>query len=357
MIWHREQTIQGIFDIAFSLIGLIPYLLAVYTMISIHAGITQGILLIAAAALCSHLLGLIVLRRSGDELRELSNKARMAITGQKRAPVRIQENAPVELSDLARSFNSILSDMDKSVRKHREVATKMMLYARDIETYQQRLREEALIRARLSRYVGDNIVERIVRTGGDMPLRNEVREATILFTDIRSFTSLSEHMRPEEIIAMLNEYFDAMVDIVFEYHGVLDKFVGDELMAVFGIIDADDQAPENAIRAALAMQDRLRKMMARRKEEDRVVFEIGIGINTGRVVVGNVGSKNRMDYTVIGDAVNIAARFEQMAESGGVIIGEKTKQRSPAGFQFRAREGVRIRNRDQPVKCYDVTAA
>ena len=352
---QKGKSFQNIFDMAFSLIGMIPFLLAVYVIIAIHADITQGILLAAAAAFCSHLLGLTLLRRNGNKLQTLSNKVRMALTAKMRKTIELDGHAPQELSDLAHSFNTMLGEMDRSNRNYREVTTKMMLYARDIEVYQQRLKDEAIIRHNLGRYVGSNIVEHIVESGGDLPLQNETMKMTILFADIRSFTTLSENMQPEEIITMLNEYFDIMVDIIFEHDGILDKFVGDELMAVFGIIDSGNQAPENAVRSALAMQNKLHELMALRRQQNKPEFKVGIGINTGNVVIGNVGSRNRMDYTVIGDAVNIAARFEQMAEGNTVMMGDETFCRC-RGFIHAEKEGeIKVRNRTNPVKYHVVS--
>jgi len=340
---------------AFSLIGMIPFLVAVYVIMSIHIDITQGIMLAAAAVFCSHLLGLTLLRRNGNKLQTLVDRVRMALTAKTRNPIEVDKHAPCELSDLAHSFNTMLNEMDRSNRNYREVTTKMMLYAKDIEIYQAKLKEETIIRHRIGRYVGSNIVEHIVESGGDLPLQNETREVTILFADIRSFTTLSENMQPEEIITMLNEYFDIMVDIIFEHDGILDKFVGDELMAVFGIIDTEDQAPGNAIRSALAMQNKLHELMALRRQQNKPEFKVGIGINTGNVVIGNVGSKNRMDYTVIGDTVNIAARFEQMAEGNTIMMGEETFCRCRE-FVHATKEGeIKVRNRARSVKYYVIS--
>jgi len=355
MIRRRAFSLQDIFNWAFSLIGLIPYLLAVYIMISIHAGITQDVLLIAAIIFCSHLLGLILLRSNRNKLKALNNRISMAITASKWVPIRIQENAPMEISGLAHSFNTMITEMDHLSKSYRAVITKLMLYTKDIQAYQKKLKKEETIRHRLGRYVGQNVVEQIVNSDGDLPLQNKSREVTILFADIRSFTTLSENMQPEEIITMLNEYFDTMVDIVFENNGVLDKFVGDELMAVFGAIGPGDQAANNAIRTALAMQEKLGEWMARRSSRNQPVFETGIGINTGKVVIGNVGSRNHMDYTVIGDTVNVAARLEQMAKAGKILIGERTKQCCTDNFQIIENGIIKVRNRSEPVKSYEVT--
>jgi len=354
------QPTAGIRDIikwSYGLLGLIPYLLAVYLVVLLQASLTEGVLMIAAAGLVSHLLGFMLLRRSGDQLREFVNRVHQAMAAKVACPIELDKKAPNELVDLSLSFNAMLDELEKVRRNYREVTTKMILYSKDLESYQQRMKEEALLRARLGRYVSNSVVEQLVQQDAGLPMENVSREATILFADVRAFTTLSEKMAPEEIITMLNEYFDEMVSIIFRHQGVLDKFVGDELMAVFGVLgNGSESSAESAIHAAVAMQQRLNEIMRERQQQGKPVFEVGIGINTGPVVVGNVGSENRMDYTVIGDAVNIAARLEQVAEGGTVLIGERTRESVPLGMQVVEKGEIKLRNRGSPVKCYEVIA-
>ncbi len=184
-------------------------------------------------------------------------------------------------------------------------------------------------------------------------LENERREVTILFADIRSFTSISERMAAEDVISMLNQFFGIMVDIVFDNNGILDKFVGDQLMAVFGLISPDSSA-QDAIKAAVKMQDATENLMNVRDQEGKETFEIGLGISTGKAIVGNVGSKNRMDYTVIGDTVNVAARLEQMSKGGEVVIGEKTFLQTQGHFRMQKRGEMLFKNKTEPVICYNM---
>ena len=357
MMRQNGTTVQDVFNWVFGLMGLIPYLLAVYILIKMNIDITEGILIVALAAFASHLLGLFLLRKQSDYLRELSQKTLNIADTKAIERIDLAGNLPRELFDLASSFNVMMEDMESTRSNYREATTKMLLYAKDIEGYQKKLENEAIIRSRLSRYVGHNVVEHIMNAEGDLPLQNVIREVTILFADIRSFTTLSEHMLPEEVITMLNEYFDAMANVIFEHDGVLDKFIGDELMAVFGVVGSAEDAAANAVKAALAMQEKVGLLMLTRLGQKLPVFQVGVGINTGEVVIGNVGSKNRMDYTVIGDAVNVAARFEQIAEGGMVVIGERTRMQCPSSLQVASKGGVRVRNRNEPVNCYEVIDA
>ncbi len=354
---RQAISFRGIVQIVYSLLGLIPYLLVVYLIIHLQVNVTQTILLFAAAALVSHLLGFSIMRKFGDQLYIFSEQTRLAIAALKKKPIEIKGQQPRELLDIAQHFNTLLGKEEKLNRNYQEVTTKLMLYARDIEDYQKKLREEALLRQRLSRYVGDALVEQIIHSGKDMLLQTRKQEATVLFADIRSFTAISECRPPEEVINILNEYYDNMVDIIFEHHGILDKFVGDELMAVFGLVNPSEQGPRhavNAVRTATAMQNRIRDLMQDFKRKGYPSFEVGIGINTGETVVGNVGSKNRVDYTVIGDTVNVAARLEQMAEGHVIIIGEETRKQCGNDIDTVPKGEIKVKNRTEPVRCFQV---
>lgn len=145
---------------------------------------------------------------------------------------------------------------------------------------------------------------------------------TILVSDVRNFTALSADMDPDAIVRMINEMFDALVPIVFEFDGVVDKFVGDSVLAVFGSPEPDDQQWEKAVRAALEMQNAIRMLGEGRRARRLPVFEIGISIHSGAVIHGFIGSQQRTEYTVIGDAVNKASRFCDGAGPGEIVISE-----------------------------------
>jgi len=353
----QELSFRGISEIVYSLLGLIPYLLVAYLLIQMHVSVSQTVLSIAAIALISHLLGFSIMNKFGQQLQTFSEQTGLAVTALRKTPIEIKGNQPRELSEIASHFNTMLAESAKFNRNYQEVTTKLMLYSRDIENYQKQLREEALLRQQLSRYVGDALVDQIMRSDEGQLLQNRKQETTVLFADIRSFTSISEHMPPEKVIDMLNDYFDKMVDIIFEHHGVLDKFVGDELMAVFGLVGTSEQESHavHAVHAATAMQDGIRDLMQDFARKGYPSFEVGIGINTGETVVGNVGSRNRMDYTVIGDAVNVAARLEQMAEGYTIIIGEETRKRCGIAIDTAPKGEIQVKNRAKSVKCFQVS--
>jgi len=339
---------------SYSLIGFIPYLLALYLLIYLDVEINTTVLVVALSALVAHLSGFMLIRSFGKQLKSVHDKTGKAIMADRRYSIEMDANTPDELAGIVQHFNTMLAESERSSQNFQEMTAKMMLYARDIEHYQQRLREEGTSRLRLSRYVDDSLVDKILNDEEDTLLQNTRQEATILFADIRSFTAISEHMAPEEVIGMLNAYFDAMVQIIFQHNGVLDKFVGDELMATFGLLGEPEEGASHALNAAIAMQGRIRSLMSEFRLKGYPVFDVGIGINTGEVVIGSVGSKNRMDYTVIGDTVNVAARLEQMAEGGCIIVGEETYQRCEPLISMQTRGEIQVKNRKTAVKCYQV---
>jgi len=339
-------------QVIFSLLGVIPYLLATYIFVHSGARLTLQISLVSATVLFFHLLGYYILRQIATQVHGLAKQAEKAAS--RKEAVHINTDAPVEVNQIAERINSLLSELGQFDKQYREVTTRLMLYAKEIEDYQNKLKQEALVRERLSRYVGSNVVDHLLQSGEEMPLQNKKLVATILFADIRSFTRISENMAPEEVIAMLNEHFNAMVDVIFKYNGVLDKFIGDELMAVFGLMEEADAGSLNAVYCAMEMRQVVRQLAQRRRAAGLPAFEIGIGINTGEVVVGNLGSKNRMDYTVIGDTVNVASRLESIAKGQHIVVGESTYQNCMEEIPMHPRKEVRVKNRKEPVKCYEL---
>jgi len=349
-----RPSILSIINLAYILLGAFPFALVVYLLAGIDVPVTQDRLLASAFLFLAPLIGFVLLRRNGKKLVELGFKVHRAVTAKSPVTLVIRGGKAKEVAALEQAFNTLMEETEGLRRNFSEMTTRMMLYTKDIESYQERLQEEAVLRARMNRYVPQNVVDQLLKVEGDLPMQHYSQEVTVLFADIRSFTSLSENMAPEDVISMLNEYFDDMVEVIFHHQGILDKFVGDELMAVFGLLGDAEQGPEHAIRAAMGMQERLRMLMAEHRLQGKPVFSVGIGINTGPVVVGNVGSKNRMDYTVIGDTVNVAARLEQMAEGGIILVGETTRQKLPPGMRAVEKGEIKVRNRADPVKCYAV---
>lgn len=334
----------------FALLVVIPGLLLTY--MSVQQFSDRNIFFFAiVCAFVSIAIGFLLIRKSAYGLNDLSEETRSLASGSRREPICF--NGDQELNDIADNFNHLYRELEKSRRDFKGLTTQLMVYARDLDSHQQTIVEEAELRTKLGCYVGKNVVDQLSSDREGL-LKNEKRELTILFSDIRSFTTMAEHMDAEAVLTMLNEYFDVMVEIIFRHNGVLDKFVGDELMALFGLLQSPNTAAVDATRAALEMQAAVSDMMQERNEQGKQVFEIGIGINTGEVIVGNVGAKNRMDYTVIGDTVNVAARFEQLAQGHEIVIGEQSWQACQGAFKVRKKGEITVKNRVRPINCYEV---
>ncbi|HEX9842957.1 MAG TPA: adenylate/guanylate cyclase domain-containing protein [bacterium] len=209
-----------------------------------------------------------------------------------------------------------------------------------------------LERASLSRYLSPSLVEAVLRAEKPLNLGGTQTRATVLFADIRGYTRLSQTIAPQQVMEMLNEHFTAMSRIVFEHEGTLDKFIGDSVMAVFGWPFSTQHDERNALRAALRMQEAVRIGNARSAQ--RPPIGIGIGINTGTVIAGNIGAPQKMDLTVIGDAVNIAARLQTLASAGQIVVGEATYEAIRDEARCEPIGEIELKNLLQPVRCYRV---
>jgi adenylate cyclase len=188
--------------------------------------------------------------------------------------------------------------------------------------YAEQVRREAMVRSNFERYFAPNVAATIAQQQAAIRLGGEKRPITVLFSDIRNFTTIAEQMGPDAIAALLTDYFTEMVDVIFEHGGTLDKFIGDALMALWGAPIAHDDDPQRALRAAVAMQRAVQALNARWALARRPRIGVGIGINHGEVFVGNIGSHRRLEYTVIGDPVNVAQRLSSLAGPGEILLSE-----------------------------------
>jgi len=216
------------------------------------------------------------------------------------------------------------------------------------------LSRHALERSALERYLSEPIVEKILAHPDQVRLGGENQMATVLFTDIRGFTRLAEKMPPSEVVELLNEFFSEMTEVIFENGGTLDKYLGDGLMAVFGapLTRPDDAA--RAARTAIEMQRSLVRLNREGRERGRPPLAIGIGIATGLVTAGNLGSARRMDYTVVGDAVNLGQRLCAGAAGGQILVCESTRRLVDGLLPTERLASVVVRGRDAAVETYAV---
>ena len=258
------------------------------------------------------------LKRVNDALKKLEQQEYVHVVGVKTGD---------ELEDLASGFNTMVDG----------------------------LKERDKLRTTMGKYMTASVMEKMM--SGEISLGGESITVTILFSDIRSFTTLSEKMNdPQALVGLLNEYFTEMVGIVMQEGGVVDKYIGDAIMAVFGAPVAKDDDPVNAVRAAVRMRQALRHLNERLAARGVDPIKTGIGIHTGPVVAGNIGSERRMEYTVIGDAVNLASRLESNTKELGinVLISEDTYSLAKDHIIARAVKEIHVKGRVKPVMTYEV---
>lgn len=215
-------------------------------------------------------------------------------------------------------------------------------------------KEKKAIRGTFQRYVSSKVVDVLLEHPEEIKLGGERKRLTVFFSDIRGFTSISEKLQPEEVVSILNEYLTEMIDIIFEYNGTLDKFIGDAVMAVWGAPVKQDNHAELAVRAACAMRKKINELQEKWQKEGKKQIGVGMGINTGDVVVGNMGSDQFSDYTVIGDNVNLAARLEENAKSDQIIISESTYEEVEDILEVNKLEPLKVKGKEKTIKVYEI---
>jgi adenylate cyclase len=224
----------------------------------------------------------------------------------------------------------------------------------DVATAHEQLAESAIQRSALERFLAPEVVEMVVNDPAGVRLGGVNQKVSVMFADIRGFTSLSERMAPEKIVELLNEYFTRVTDVIFDNGGTLDKYIGDAVMAVFGAPISKGNDALNCVKAAVELQRLVVEMNRDAKSRKWPQLEVGIGINTGEVTAGNIGSPRRIDYTVIGDNVNMASRLMNKAKGGEIIISESTAGNLGNGFGLTKLEPLTLKGKAEPIPAYAV---
>ena len=214
----------------------------------------------------------------------------------------------------------------------------------------ENITEELRVRNTFKRYVSESIVDQIVDDNLDLGMGGQLKDVTVLFSDIRGFTAMSEKMEPDDVVKLLNEYYTIMIDIIFKYNGTLDKIVGDELMVVFGAPVEIKNPSDAAINTAIEMQNTLIEI----NKESSKQIEIGIGINSGFVISGNIGSEVRSDYTVIGDNVNLASRLCSYAKGHEIIISKNTSDNTTHNFNLKKLPPFEVKGKQKKINAWKV---
>lgn len=216
--------------------------------------------------------------------------------------------------------------------------------------------ERRMIRETFGKFVSRDVLEEMLANPGKVRLGGEEREVTVFFSDVRGFTTLSEKLSPAELVAFLNRYLTRMTDIVLEESGVLDKYIGDAIMAFWGAPLKRETQAVDAARAALKMVDALELFNKEARENGELEIDIGIGLNAGKVIAGNMGSERRFDYTVMGDTVNLASRLEGQTKTYGVHIlaAETVATRLPPEFMLREVDRIKVKGKNLPVTVFEI---
>ena len=219
----------------------------------------------------------------------------------------------------------------------------------------ENISSEKRMKSTMSRYMDPSIADQLLTNGAEL-LGGQSVPATVLFSDIRGFTTLTEALGAQGTVALLNEYFEVMVDCITREGGMLDKFIGDAIMAAFGIPEAHSDDEDRAMRAAISMIKDLNAWNKTRVSEGKLPVNIGIGLNTDTVVSGNIGSKKRMDYTILGDGVNLAARLESACKAyyAKILVSEFTKEKLKGTYRLREIDLVVVKGKTKPVSIYEV---
>jgi adenylate cyclase len=217
-------------------------------------------------------------------------------------------------------------------------------------------KEKKFIKQTFSKFVSKSVVDELLKYPEKLKLGGEKKILTVLFSDIRGFTSISEKVTPEALVDHLNEYLQEMTDVVIEYNGTLDKYVGDEIMAFWGAPIPQEDHALRACKAAVEMMNKLHKLNEKWMELGKPELDIGIGLNTGDMVVGNMGSSSRMDYTLMGDNVNLGARLEgtNKVYKTNIIISEFTYEHVKEDIIARELDLIRVKGKELPVKVYEL---
>jgi len=221
-------------------------------------------------------------------------------------------------------------------------------------TMARSLREKEMIKRAFTRYVAREVVEEILKDPEHLVLSGERREVTVLFCDVRGFTPMSERLAPEEVVLLLNDFYTLMIEMTFKHDGTLDKFLGDAVMAIFGAPIAHPDHSLRAVRTALAMQEGVIELNERRQKQGKEPIAVGIGVSAGEAVAGTVGTADRMEYTVIGDTVNLAARLESNAKTGQILISERTYMAVRDEVDVRPLGPIRVKGKEEEVDVYEV---
>jgi class 3 adenylate cyclase/CheY-like chemotaxis protein len=226
------------------------------------------------------------------------------------------------------------------------------------EQYRQQLeRNEKFIRATFGRYLSDEIVTEILERPEGLELGGDLRRVSIMMSDIRGFTTLSERLAPAQVVTMLNRYLGAMTDIIMAHQGTIDEFIGDAILAVFGAPQRREDDADRAVSCALAMQAAMAQINALNEAEGLPTLSTGIAVNTGDVIAGNIGSERRSKYGFVGHAMNVTSRIEDLCGGGEILVSDSTLQSLEGDFEVGRSQELKVKGIDQFIVVHQILGA
>jgi class 3 adenylate cyclase len=285
-----------------------------------------NILVTGAAILAGLIMAVLLARQFARPIREVARAMRLVAEGD------LSQNLALNRSDEVGVLASAFNVMTRG------------------------LRERERIKSTFARYVSDTVAERILKEEKDLDLRGELRQVTILFLDIRGFTALVELLPPQEVVALLNDYFEIIIDIIFRYEGTINKFIGDSILAIYGAPQEVDLPELRAVATAAEIQRAVGEFNWRRMQAGKPVANFGIGIHAGEAIAGNIGSARRMEYTVIGRSVNLAQRIQASSREGQILISESVRDKAKDRIATQVLEPVFLKGILEPIELFEVTA-
>jgi adenylate cyclase len=265
----------------------------------------------------------------------------------------LSRRVSLSLSSLCRCVEKIGSgNLDEKVTLN--TSDEFEDLAKAINTMSNGLKERERLKMNFTRYVSQHVLDTILKSEMPNKLQGERKKVTILFSDIRQFTQLSEQLPPEQVVALLNAYLEVMIDVVFSHQGTLDKFIGDAIMVEFGAPLEDELQELHALETAVAMHKALQVLGDKLEKEGQPRLVMGIGIHTGLAIVGNIGSEKRMEYTAIGDTVNVAARLEKLTKQlqTPILISESTYQAIKDRFPMKSLGPMTLTGKQAPIEVF-----
>ena len=252
------------------------------------------------------------------------------------------------LSRIEKDIKTMNFKVDRALKDKKTLSTLLSRTSEDLE------KSSELIKKMFGRYLSTEVMNTLLEDPSALELGGEKRKVTIMMTDLRGFTALSERLKPEQVVQLLNSYFEVMVDVVLQYSGTINEIIGDALLVIFGAPQEMPDRAQRAIACAIEMQNAMAKVNERNRVQGLPDLEMGIGLNETEVIVGNIGSSRRSKYAVVGSGVNMTSRIESYSVGGQILISESVRQEAGDILRIDAQKDVLPKGAETPLRIYEV---